>query len=393
MKSNVVNDELKLSESDLIQIHAAFVNELARLRTPLVYDESRGMSLSPGGSNENNNNNNTELQMRRKRKQLQFNQLLEYEPACDAADLQTLCVARPCDMTSGKCHGQCTFYQPPFAANVFVCVRSGRIHYCTSNSCDALETTIEHRVCSITGFSYAHDVLLVLPTHNDLVDMWRRELIHPTPRALAKRKKQKTLADANAAQLLKQKQTNPSAPPPPPIVVIKKPPRPKHPKRNTLPNAAAVVSNFRTAVVEPINKSVDAPSVRHPQQAGNKPLKSEKLLCEARTFILDLMPSYQRSEAVRLASVCVNLWIRMMSTKYYESVKGRYPFKNHCAAVLYNAMDGIRYEDNFWLLEPEPFLYHMLPPAKMLKHHGVKPNKYTSSCVYFHEMGRELMSV
>ena len=306
----------------------------------------------------------------------------------------------PHDEMRHICTNECDMFTTPIAENVYVCRSSNRIHYCTSASCDSIIFEQENRACSITGMAY--DLESFIDT-NTLKQIERGEtvkvfvdkitVVNHSEKKLAKLA---LIEEANMMLLL----TNMLQPPllltegkecteiaclqesrmiligaqPTQLIVQpqKKIVRPKHPKR--------MVSTELTLMrVTGLNR----------RKIPKKRMNKEKLLCTAIHFIGKLLPSLIISESHRIASTIVYLWVKILETDYYCSVKGRYRFGTHIAVVLYNALDGIRGAGGCFILKPELELYKMLPASKQLKHYGIKPSTYTKCCRYLHEITRE----
>lgn len=262
-----------------------------------------------------------------------------------------------------ECSPACIFFEPFKNHPIFVCTAKGALHYCTSRACDQLVYTNEHRVCRLTGLVYPLDTLTVLPTHSDFCDFSRRESSVPTAFTTERQLKKARLA-------LEPK-------PPRSIVTQKKASTPRHPKR------------FEAT----------AARVGKPAVARTKPLLTDKqsaeLECQAVNFIKQvfrLQPEYtpDKKEVARLAQVCLSTWRSVITTDYYEAVQKKYRFRPHCAAVLYNSINGIKVNGTV-MLPKDPTLYAHLPPSKkVLK--ACKIKTYTSTSSYYHECVRELYS-
>ena len=135
--------------------------------------------------------------------------------------------------------------------------------------------------------------------------------------------------------------------------------------------------------------AIRATTMQRFKQPLDKPVKNEKLLCEAGNLISKFTNKLSGSEIHRLAGVCVYMWTKTIETPYYLKVKGRYRFLAHTVAFLYNAVEGIEVNSK-WILEREGCLQGKLPPTKQLLKYGIKPRVYTKACRYLHEMCREL---
>jgi hypothetical protein len=350
------------SETDLLLIHAEFVVHIMKAGHSPKISPVQAVSTS------------------RRQQQRERELLMMYPMHHLSTQIQESAqreeAAKSCAL-SGVCSARCSFYTTEYAPDVFVCTRTGRMHHCTSASCDELEVHMENRVCRLTGYSFPLDTFIILPTHSDFVDFARRERIqgahteeaqpdvdtHPAVKdTMQVDDTMKKEADAMepAKRSPKQKRADQTR---------KKPVRPKHPQR---PSAGAAAKHGGIDNVK-----------------FNKLMKKDSLICDARNFICKLVAGIESDEAQRLAGICVTFWIKCINTKYFEGVQGRYKFKTHCAAVLYNCMEGIRVKDA-WVLEREPGLYTRLPPSKKLKLFGLKPSAYTSACRFLHEMAREM---
>ena len=123
---------------------------------------------------------------------------------------------------------------------------------------------------------------------------------------------------------------------------------------------------------------------------GEQTIKKERAICVASVFIKKIAPDITASEAHRLGTVCLYIWTKVFDTPYYQKVKARYTYEKHVLAVLYNALDGLRV-GSVYLLNPEPDLFHLLPPSKSLKQYGIKVRTYTNACHFLHEMTREMV--
>jgi len=313
---------------------------------------------------------------------------------------------------AGKCTNECSFFNLSLAPDVFICKTTGRLHHCTSASCQSIQFTKEHRVCTITGYMY--ELEMTLPMTHDYVEfnysnidkdkgnskkmIKQRALLQPKTvdklieevkiqqdftvdelldelrlmSGLEIKEEDKQLIVKTETTIAIKEETSLMIIEP--ETVIKKALRPKHPKR--LPVTDLMIMKTQKKVFTPPTKK----------------LKKEKLICVASAFLLTLIPTLPASEAHRIGHICLYLWTQVITTDYYIQVKGRYRYLPHVAAVLWNAIDGVRLSDNRFIVEPEPVLRALLPKAKDIEMYGVKARDYTKTCRYFHEIIRELKS-
>lgn len=417
--SSANTNEERLSELDILLLHEVFLEhwlrkneqDIQRARTENKKEEQAEMKLD-----------------NKQKKQRDFAKLLVYGDLHDEAAYYEQSTSN-CTVTN-TCTHKCLLFQPSIAKNVFICISRGAIHHCTAASCDSLCVTHESRYCLITGLSYSLECSTEITRKNEEGERVAVVLAKDTFTTVndfdgagnAKRKRKSsallTSTPVNQMMIAEQPQqtnhlliTDGSQPLPSAnenmlddilqemqqqqqqdvynnstalvvagttntqtqMVVKGKVVRAKHPKRLT---------STELTVLKQTKKRSDVPSVK----TNNK----EQLISIARNLLQQLIPSLCQSECHRIATECMVLWVKVIETKYYKEIKGKYRYLTHVAAVLYNALDGIHMKGKY-LLKPEPDLYKRLPPSKILKNFGIKVNNYTKCSRFLHEMTRELL--
>lgn len=299
-------------------------------------------------------------------------------------------------MRSGECSNLCELFTSRLADDVYVCERSGRMHHCTGDTCDALDITAEHRVCRITGITYALDTYVILRSY-DLADFGRKESAVIDVDALDAGGLD--VDDGEVVAIASTDDTSSSN---------------GHVKTETVKpetsdnndqiqmveeTASDLISPRDTLLPSPHEQQQELPTpppphTKHKRQTSDssngpmrrprKPVRAEALFCQSRSIIKHLSARLPGKEVHRLSQLCMTLWLRITQTPMYkQEVGGKYRYDNHTLAVLYNSTDGLIVNDNI-LIQPQPRLINYLPPAKSLRDFGYKPADYTRTCKLLH---------
>jgi len=314
------------------------------------------------------------------------------------------------------CTGFCDVYRSTWCEDVFICKRSGRIHYCTSSSCDALIYNNEERVCSITGHHYALDEFNSGPTTEEFADICRRENRHYDPDQLEQ------LLEEYQRDIVREMQQNAVSIEEEPFALCTAPAganvylpassssssssslddehkrrksaarqRKKQRQRRVFAETNALLSRVGAdGQSAPSQSPPLQPPTTYTRKKQKKRKSTQALICQAQHLIQGVVVEIGENDLTRLAIMCVMLWGRITQTRLYDEVKARYLFQNHVIATLYNAVQGIRVE-GVEFIRAEPLLEHRLPPAKtVLRAFNIEPYVHTRSCCHLHMLALEL---
>jgi len=156
------------SEADLLLLHGAFVRsrlaqvaaERARSAAAAAAPGARRYVFMPDSRRFQGLGRAHKALLGRSAKELAEDRLRQYDAPLADVEMQRLRLVDCRD--SGACSGACAFYCADADAGmragpgrVFVCLATGRMHYCTEASCDLQVADAEARVCPVTGYSYA----------------------------------------------------------------------------------------------------------------------------------------------------------------------------------------------------------------------------------------------
>lgn len=422
------------SESDLLLLHDAYVRQLAQLSkrnalqkrnkllltTTTTQQQTAGIAKNQSQQKPQQTEEQRLAAERRRRKDLAYARLMQCGPEPPEED-HTSSANFDC-RSAAACCSQCNLLQPlgSLCPDLYVCARSGRMHHCTSVSCSFISYTIDCRVCTLTGRSYNHDEYIVLPTHTELADPRNRESILTAAQQEqdaehVQRLLEEFVAETlQAAAVVKQAVTaQPDSANAAVAVCVKAEPgtdsmkvegESESDKKRRLAasrrKAKKVLQANRRAigrpgeapqptpvvvVAPPVSRSAAAAAAKRHQTWVRKAHDSSALLCEGMNFIKQLMPELDLSECTRLSKVCLHMWLRIIQTQRFQELKGKYKYRTHVAACLYNAIEGLQVQ-GVVLLEPEPSLVDKLPESKHLKRYNMRPGAYTSACGYLHEL-------
>jgi hypothetical protein len=365
----------ELSEADLLILHEEFLRQMtatANQQKQIQQQQQRKQALIP------------KLKPLTPKARQEIDLLMPFPSAYYPAAAANEDVLQKVGCEAGECDNECEFYKSVIAENIFICIQSGRLHHCTSASCNALVTTSEHRVCSLTGFTYKLDTYIMMPGYDEYADFSRRETCldeYQIEQALDDQNTSER--EAQIAHERKELELNTDT-----VVNVNDNDNDNEDVESNTNNNnnkrkqsdSTTSNNKRQRIVKSKKKKIKT-TISRPK----KTVQSEVLFCEARTFILKLMPLLSKPDLHKLSSLCVSIWTQFVHTKYYNEIKGKYKYKNHIAALLYNALDGIQVGGIF-IVKPEPGLYNQLPPSKSLKLFNIKPSAYTQTCRYLHEL-------
>lgn len=291
------------------------------------------------------------------------------------------------------CTSSCEFYQPDISIPIYICHQSGHIHHCTNEACRYLVRSRDQRSCILTGLVYALDVFLVPSTH-DQFDFSNRTPIYPTMASLEKKRKALEKEKEEQAQLTPTTITDESQ-------SIKKPKTTRHKRRRS--NHHHHHNRFQQSSSSTSSSSPSVSLLNNNLQerrtsSSSTVTSSLQEICHARQHVKSILklhhPDMNNIPLFDfLGNICMDAWKVVNKAPSYKQSKGSYKFEVHCAAVLYNCIEGIFIEVNGQKSTFLPYLFELkalLPPTTHLPKLGIENKAYTSACRKLHSFAREV---